>query len=446
MSASRQGNGHQRSRNGTGIGRFRDDVDETMAMAMSNTLTRATEDLQGITGALRALGLEDDIAAPAPLHIKAETISVEAYLALREDVRDLVARAAEPNVFAEPAMVAAAARAHPAGAMKIVIAWADHGRGGWRLAGAMPVLTTARMAGLRVADARAHGYSVLSTPLLDRASATDALMTMFDHVAADATLPSVLRFPMLGAGGLVEAAFESAARRRGRALRVLSRTSRARLDPIEGGSEAFLARRFPGQKRKKFRNERRKLEALGAVSFTRHGGDGAVDALEEFLALEAASWKGRAGTAIVCDPVDAGYIRKGVIGLAAQGLVDIVALRVDGRAVAMGLVLRSGGAAWFHKIAYAEDVAKVSPGSHLMIDLTAMLLDEAGFRFADSCVLEGAGALAGTWTTTQEIADLLVDATPGGSLAFPIAVSLEKARLALRARLKAVYKRVMRRG
>jgi CelD/BcsL family acetyltransferase involved in cellulose biosynthesis len=211
---------------------------------------------------------------------------------------------------------------------------------------------------------------------------------------------------------------------------------------VEGGSHAFLAARFPGQKRKKYRNERRKLEALGATSFTRHGGADVLDALEEFLALEAASWKGRAGTAIVCDPVDAGFIRKGVAGLAAASLVDIVALRVDGRAVAMGLVLRSGGAAWFHKVAYAEDIAKASPGSHLMIDLTGLLLDEAGFRFADSCVLEGAGALAGTWTDTQAIADVAVDATPGASVMFPLVVAAEKTRLALRARVKAIYSRL----
>jgi CelD/BcsL family acetyltransferase involved in cellulose biosynthesis len=411
-------------------------------MATPTTFARTTPDLGDVSGALIALGLHGG-AAPAPVspNAVAETITVEAYAALGREVRDLVARAAEPNVFAEPAMVVAAARAHPPGALKVIVAYADHGRDGRRLIGAMPLLVTGRMAGARVASARPHAYAVLSTPLLDARRAEAALLAMFDRVAADRSLPTTLRFPMLGAGGPVEAAFHAAAARGGRALRVIARGARARLNPVEGGSRAFLAARFPGQKRKKYRNERRKLEALGDVTFTRHGGARAADALEEFLALEAASWKGRAGTAIVCDPVDAGYIRKGVAGLAADGNADIVALRVDGRAVAMGLVLRSGGAAWFHKVAYAEDVAKVSPGGHLMIDLTAMLLDETGFRFADSCVIEGAGALAGTWTGEQPIVDLAVDATPGASFAFPMMVAVERARLALRARAKALHRR-----
>src|SRR5690349_16847340 len=72
--------------------------------------------------------------------------------------------------------------------------------------------------------------------------------------------------------------------------------------------------------RKKLRQHRRRLEERGAVDNVVSTEPGEVRRLfEDFLALEAAGWKGQSGTALLCREADASFARAMIAALAERG-------------------------------------------------------------------------------------------------------------------------------
>jgi hypothetical protein len=160
--------------------------------------------------------------------------------------------------------------------------------------------------------------------------------------------------------------------------------------------------------------------------------------LEDFLNIEAAGWKGRQGTALASDPVDAAYARATIAALAARGEASIHALILDGKPVSMQIVLRAGAAAFTWKTAYDEARCDFSPGTLLLEDYTASFLADAGIARVDSCAYDETSFM-GVWRERQAIATVWLDATPGGSPAFTILSRLQRLYLRARDAAKAAY-------
>jgi CelD/BcsL family acetyltransferase involved in cellulose biosynthesis len=139
--------------------------------------------------------------------------------------------------------------------------------------------------------------------------------------------------------------------------------------PLGGApAEARLTAKF----RANLRRRRRRLEALGPVEYLREDGQGDVEgALEAFLALEAAGWKGRGGTAVAREPRLAGFYRAWAAEAAARGALAIRALTLGGRPVAMHLGLVHRGVYYLPKTAYDEALGAVSPGQLLQREVVA---------------------------------------------------------------------------
>ena len=87
--------------------------------------------------------------------------------------------------------------------------------------------------------------------------------------------------------------------------------------------------------------------------------------LDDFLALEAAGWKGVAGTAIARDPGIVAYYRSLVAHFAARGWLEWHFLDLAGKPAAAHLGVRFGGALVLLKIAYDEAHARLGPGNLL---------------------------------------------------------------------------------
>ncbi len=124
--------------------------------------------------------------------------------------------------------------------------------------------------------------------------------------------------------------------------------------------------------RANLRRRARRLAEMGAVAIRRVGGGPDVDAaLEEFLALEAAGWKGARGTAIALDPARVGFYRAIARDAAARGTLALRALLLDGRAIAFHFGLVQGGVYYLPKTAYDEALGSVSPGQLLQREVLA---------------------------------------------------------------------------
>jgi CelD/BcsL family acetyltransferase involved in cellulose biosynthesis len=130
--------------------------------------------------------------------------------------------------------------------------------------------------------------------------------------------------------------------------------------------------RVSAKLRQNLRRRLRRLSELGAVSVRRVGGtDELSRTFDEFLALEAAGWKGGRGTAIARDPRLVRFYRAVVEDAAARGTLALRALELDGRAVAVHLGLVHAGSYHLPKTAYDEALAAVSPGQLLQREVLA---------------------------------------------------------------------------
>src|SRR4029079_11590901 len=86
-----------------------------------------------------------------------------------------------------------------------------------------------------------------------------------------------------------------------------------------------------GATRKKLRQDWNRLCSLGAVEVLNDRSQAAVeDAFASYLVMEAASWKGEQGTALLCDDDDTLFTRRLMSELAASGSASVALLKVDG--------------------------------------------------------------------------------------------------------------------
>ena len=203
-----------------------------------------------------------------------------------------------------------------------------------------------------------------------------------------------------------------------------------------GARDDYLDRAVGPKKRKELRRQRKRLGDSGVVMSSSVGDPPAVvGALDDFLALEAGGWKGRAGTAARAHADVHQFIKAAVVGLAGEGKARIDRLFVDARAIAAIVTLRSGTTAWCWKVAYDESFARFSPGFQLLLDVTEGLLADPAVTRADSCATPDHPMIDHVWRERLALADCLVRIGPDNSASFALACTLEAARrAAIRAR------------
>jgi CelD/BcsL family acetyltransferase involved in cellulose biosynthesis len=118
----------------------------------------------------------------------------------------------------------------------------------------------------------------------------------------------------------------------------------------------------------KFRaNLRRRARRLGTVSLERITRFDA-DAFEDGAALEAAAWKGAAGTALVCDPRVHRFYRAVAHALARRGQLALTFLRAGARRIAFHFALEHEGVYYLVKPGYDPAFARFGPGQLLVYE------------------------------------------------------------------------------
>jgi CelD/BcsL family acetyltransferase involved in cellulose biosynthesis len=138
--------------------------------------------------------------------------------------------------------------------------------------------------------------------------------------------------------------------------------------------------------RSNLRRRRKKLAAeVGPVALERVDGRdrAALDAaLAEGFHLEAAGWKGEAGTAIACDPALLARYRALAHAYAARGELALYFLTAGGRRVAFHFALVDGGVYYLFKPGFDPALASYGLG-HLLVDEVACDLGARGVRELD---------------------------------------------------------------
>jgi len=339
--------------------------------------------------------------------------------------RALAACALVPNVFYEPAFALAA---QPVFGREVgaTLVWT---RGATRrLLGLFPARTERYRYGVPwpIVVGWINPYAPLGVPLVDREAAAPVLSAWLEHMAS--RRPRLLLLPMFPQQGVLASAFEAALARRGGTSMALAPHERALLAPA-GERADYVERALPRKKLKELGRQLRRLGDDGAVAWDIARDHAAIGiALADFLALEEAGWKGRAGTAAAGRPESRTFLEAAVSALAREGKAEITRLMLAGRAIAALIVLRSGDTAWCWKIAYDEQHARASPGVQLMLEATKALLAEPGLARVDSCAAPDHPMIDHIWRERLPLADRLVQPGPHGGAALAFTRTLEAAR------------------
>jgi CelD/BcsL family acetyltransferase involved in cellulose biosynthesis len=334
---------------------------------------------------------------------------------------DLIRRASS-NVFMNPAALHAASDTGFA-EVHMLLAW-EEGASPRKLVGVW-ALQQRKPAPLWPAllEALPYTYAFLASPVVDPAFVAEVIPAFLAAIAQNPSLPNVLSLKDFDAESVNYAAMVKALAGHGGAQLELSKSER----PF---ATRELSVKRSGSTRKKLRQDWNRLSALGAVDVVNVRDPGAIgQAFETFLALEAASWKGAQGTALLCDPADAAFVRR-LVGDLKQN-ASVALLRVDGKAIAAQVLMYCGSTAYTWKTAFNAEYAKYSPGALLIDKVTEELFATAGIEAIDSCSAEGS-FMAQLWAGRRTMVDLLVDVGGGKSRHFALEAGRQRGYYRLR--------------
>ncbi len=290
--------------------------------------------------------------------------------------------ASEPNPFHESWYLLPALRAlDPAGEVKLLCLEA-----GGQLAGLLPVRRESRYYDHPLPHLAnwLHGNAFAGAPLVaqgfERAFWRE-LLAWCDGAARGALF---LHLSHLGAEGPLREALGDVLASDPRHATTVLREERALLQSAlspEGYFEASLS----GKKRKELRRQQRRLAEEGVLATERLEGQAGLDEwCDAFLALERRGWKGAEGSALACQAETEALFRTALAGAAARGRLERLAIRLDGRPIAMLATFLTPPGAFSFKTAFDEDFARFSPGVLLQRENLAML-DRPEIAWTDSC-------------------------------------------------------------
>lgn len=297
----------------------------------------------------------------------------EAWISLAES-------SATPNAFLHPSFVLPAVRHLPhADRVRLLVAGPSEDQ--WNALALVVPGSRWRRLPLPALATWVHDQQGLATPLLrgtDPKSAAAALVTAIRQQAPHATLIGLDE--QLGEGTTITAiehAMAEAGWRR-TAWRTTERAAWIR------NSEPYLSL---GESAR-LRYKRRRLERIkGPLEVLDCSGVNKAEmGARTLLQLEAAGWKGRAGTAMAQRPGEASMLLEVARGAAQNGLLRCLILTAGATPVAAQLDLVAGDT-WFHwKTAYDETHSAFSPGRLLLTHILERFNDEK-LQCWDSCAM-----------------------------------------------------------
>jgi hypothetical protein len=153
----------------------------------------------------------------------------------------------------------------------------------------------------------------------------------------------------------------------------------------------------------------RRLSELGPIAIeSASAAEAVAAAFEEFIALEAAGWKGRGATAILFNREVADFARIVVASRAAARGARVDTLRLADKPIAMVVSFVAGTSAWTWKIAFDEAYGRFSPGAQLMLELPPRIFADQRIERIDSLATAGHPMIDHLWRDRLAVGTLVI--------------------------------------
>ncbi len=190
-------------------------------------------------------------------------------------------------------------------------------------------------------------------------------------------------------------------------LHRFSYTARAMLKPSMPAD--YLKTKLSGKRKQRLKKGMNELKGLGDVAFYKAtSGAEIVPHFEEFLLLEAGSWKGKRGTSLKDLKQTSTFARKAVQNMNKENQCSIYTLRLDDKAIASLVVFSDNGYFFPWKIAFDEDYARYSPGNNLLAHVNQELFGMKGFKGIDSLAAESNKTAQTFWPDQLELYSIAI--------------------------------------
>jgi hypothetical protein len=333
---------------------------------------------------------------------------------LVEELDYLCTRTIEPNVFFNPRFLAPAMPRLEDREVKLaVIRDGDEYRNRLRLLVPFSVERPAVPLGVPVMRTWSSPFGPIGTPLVDHDDPIGVVEDFFGMLSRPhLKLPKVFVLPDMRLDGPLASVLATVAETRGLTMVTTGKADRPVLESTLDG-EAYLKTSLRAHHHREFRRLKRRLGDLGKLEhIVARGPDEIRHAIESFLTLEAAGWKGRERTAMAIDRYRAAFAREAVHRLAEHDMCRIHSLTLDGRTIACLVVFVEAGVAYTWKTAYDETLATYSPGTLLMIEVTKQHLDDPNVMMTDSCAVPDHPVMSRLWVERKPMGTLVLGLSP----------------------------------
>ena len=344
-----------------------------------------------------------------------------------EEWDDLAASALEPNPFYESWMLLPALESFSRGrSPRIVLIFAPNPSrklGPPVLCGLFPLEVRPRYKGLPIRHYALwnHKYLSLCTPLVRAGYARECLAAFFDWLAANPDGCSLIEMESISGEGLFHQALADSLNQAAKLSFVSDCFTRALFRP-RSSAESYLSEALRGIHRKDLRRKEKRLSETGLVEYHSLDSLGDIDSwTRDFLEVEAGGWKGKEGSALASNEASRQFFLRVAREAFNRGRLMMLALRFNGRPIALKFNLLAGAGAFSLKIGYDESYARFSPGLLLEVENIRRLHTRPEIEWMDSCAVSEHFMINRLWLDRRTIQTVLV---PTGKGAGDLWVSL----------------------
>ena len=286
---------------------------------------------------------------------------------------------------------------------------------GGRLAGVLPLARSSDYYGHTLPHLKTwlHDFASCGAPLVAKGFEKGfwtALLTHLDQTPGPALL---LHLPALPETGTTNQALEAVLNETQRPAAIVERKQHAML-ASNLSAEDYLSKAMSAPKRKALHRQRNSLSELGKLTFERLERTECLDPwIEQFLTLEATGSKGLTGSALKANKASYAFFADTISGAAQVGKLERLALRLDGKPIAMLVNFLASPGAYSFKAAFDEDYARFSPDLLLQLE-NLDLLNRTDIAWTDSCATIGHSIAKHIWREKRRLVSRNI--AIGGSL------------------------------
>lgn len=278
-------------------------------------------------------------------------------------------------------------------------------------------------------------YQFSGTPLVHRDHANEVIHIWLSAVRVG-SLPFCIRIPDLQLNGPFYDSVCNSARRLGLSLEITNQYSRPQLTRRKANFETHLASVLSKSRRKELERCIRRLREKGVLRLERATSLDAVrSALETFLSMENAGWKGKSGTAFLASSEDTNFARAAFTGGRHGYRTIIDTLFLDDLPIAVSVNITSGRTLFTPKCTYLESFRNFAPGLVLEYLVIERFYDEPDFDRMDAGTTANGHVVQGLWNELVPMGTIFVGSTFGAAFA----ANLARAKAELKRKAKPLH-------